>query len=209
MPTLRLLLASALLSGSAALAIGSPASVAPPRVSQPVVMAALPDNERVACVLLAGGSGKRMGAKDSSGKALPKQFLELDGKSVLQISLELLQTVDNLDRLVIVLAPEFRDLDFIAAARTTDPRIVFADPGTERQNSVENGLALVDATCTLVAIHDAARPLVTLDEIRRCLADAAEHGAAVRASRHRALHIENWCGRVLLLISPVLNTTAS
>jgi 2-C-methyl-D-erythritol 4-phosphate cytidylyltransferase len=152
-------------------------------------MAALPESERVAAVLLAGGSGKRMGARDSSGKAMPKQFLELQGKSVLQLSLELLQKVDNLDRLVIVLAPEFRDLNFVAAASAADSRIVFADPGTERQNSVENGLAKVDAGCTLVAVHDAARPLVTLDEIHRCLADAAEHGAAVRgqARPHSAL----------------------
>jgi 2-C-methyl-D-erythritol 4-phosphate cytidylyltransferase len=110
---------------------------------------------------------------------MPKQFLELQGKSVLQLSLELLQKVDHLDLLVIVLAPEFRELDFVAAAAAADSRIIFADPGVERQNSLENGLAKVGSECTLVAVHDAARPLVTLDEIHRCLADAAEHGAAV------------------------------
>eukprot|EP00962_Isochrysis_galbana_P028872 scaffold9162_cov108-Isochrysis_galbana.AAC.4 len=180
MPTPTLLLLAALFRGGAAFAIGWPATVLSSRGSEVVRMAALPESERVAAVLLAGGSGKRMGAKDSSGKAMPKQFLELQGKSVLQLSLELLQKVDNLDLLVIVLAPEFRELDFLAAASATDSRIVFADPGAERQNSVENGLAKVGTDCTLVAVHDAARPLVTLDEIHRCLADAAEHGAAVR-----------------------------
>lgn len=138
-------------------------------------------SERVAAVLLAGGSGKRMGATDSKGKPMPKQFLELDGKSVLQLSIELLQRVEGLAKLVVVLAPEFRTLDFVAAAADADERIVFAPPGAERQNSVENGLAMVDDSCTLVAVHDAARPLVTLDEIHRCLDDAAEHGAAVSA----------------------------
>uniref|UniRef100_A0A7S3TVA7 2-C-methyl-D-erythritol 4-phosphate cytidylyltransferase, chloroplastic n=2 Tax=Choreotrichia TaxID=141411 RepID=A0A7S3TVA7_9SPIT len=138
-------------------------------------------SERVAAVLLAGGSGKRMGATDSKGKPMPKQFLELDGKSVLQLSIELLQRVEGLAKLVVVLAPEFRTLDFVAAAADADERIVFAPPGAERQNSVENGLAMVDDSCTLVAVHDAARPLVTLDEIHRCLDDAAEHGAAVLA----------------------------
>lgn len=35
--------------------------------------------------------------------------------------------------------------------------------------------------CTLVAIHDSARPLVKLDDVHKCLADGATHGAAVLA----------------------------
>lgn len=135
---------------------------------------ALPAEEKCSFVLLAGGSGSRMKADR------PKQFLDLLGKPVLQWDLELLLDIDGIDRVVLVIAEEFRSMDFLKPY-ASNPRLSFADPGKERQNSVENGLAGVSDDCTLVAIHDAARPLVTRDSIYRCFSDAAEHGAAVLA----------------------------
>jgi len=139
-----------------------------------VGMAALPPEERVAVILLAGGSGKRMGADR------PKQFLELQGKPVLQHSLELLLQTAQLETLVMVIAEEFRSLDFLAGA-VADERVRFAAPGAERQDSVSNGLDQVPDTCTLVAVHDAARPLVSIEAVNTCLADASVHGAAALA----------------------------
>lgn len=136
--------------------------------------AALAADERVGVVLLAGGSGKRMQASQ------PKQFLELRGEPVLAHSLRLLLSVDQLERLVLVISQEFAALPFVADA-LADPRVTRADPGKERQDSVLSGLQQVPPTSTLVAVHDAARPLVTLDAVHRCLADAATHGAAVLA----------------------------
>jgi len=141
--------------------------------SRPVT-AALPEGEKCSLVLLAGGSGSRMKADR------PKQFLDLLGKPVLQWDLELLLGIKELDRVVLVIAEEFRELDFLKPF-ASDERLVFASPGKERQNSVENGLAGITEDCTLVAIHDAARPLVTIDAIERCFADAAKHDAAVLA----------------------------
>jgi len=135
---------------------------------------ALPAGEKCSMVLLAGGSGSRMKADR------PKQFLDLLGKPVLQWDLELLLGIEGIDRVVLVIAEQYRDMEFLAPY-LDDPRLHFALPGEERQNSVENGLAQVSDDCTLVAIHDAARPLVTLDSIYKCFSDAAEHGAAVLA----------------------------
>jgi 2-C-methyl-D-erythritol 4-phosphate cytidylyltransferase len=135
---------------------------------------ALPAGEKCSVVLLAGGSGSRMKADR------PKQFLDLLGKPVLQWDLELLLGIPAIERVVLVIAAEFREMEFLRPAKA-DARLVFAEPGAERQNSVENGLAQVAEGCTLVAIHDAARPLVTLDAIYRCFADAAQHDAAVLA----------------------------
>ena len=140
----------------------------------PSVVAALPANEKCSFVLLAGGSGSRMKADR------PKQFLDLLGKPVLQWDLELLLSIEGIDRIVLVISEEFRQLPFLEKFKS-DKRLVFAQPGKERQNSVENGLAGIADDCTLVAIHDAARPLVTLDAIERCFADAAAHDAAVLA----------------------------
>ena len=57
--------------------------------------------------------------------------------------------------------------------------MTFADPGAERQDSVKSGLDSCPEDAALVAIHDAARPLVTPDEIYSVFGDAREHGAAV------------------------------
>ena len=82
---MRVLLAIGALPVSAALHVGMARRA--PRIDC-VRMSAVPDSEVVAAVLLAGGSGKRMGA------AMPKQFLPLEGKPVLQRSLELLQQIE-------------------------------------------------------------------------------------------------------------------
>ena len=138
-------------------------------------MASVPEGEVVAVVLLAGGSGSRMKADR------PKQFLELRGKPVLEHSIDLLLGVQQMICLVLVIAEEFRSLDFVVAAAARDSRLTFADPGKERQDSVSNGLDAVPPECTIVAVHDAARPLVTLDAVHTCISDGAEHGAAVLA----------------------------
>lgn len=156
------------------LAMARPAASVARSALTAVRMAELPASEKVGVVLLAGGSGSRMKADR------PKQFLELRGKPVLAHSLELLLGVKQLEKLVLVIAPEFRDMDFLAPF-AADQRVSFADPGAERQDSVSSGLDSVPPECTLVAVHDAARPLVTLDAVHECLADASAHGAAVLA----------------------------
>jgi len=64
-----------------------------------------------------------------------------------------------------------------------DGKIAFANPGVERQGSVENGLnklvELAGESCKYVAVHDSARPLVSVEEITNVVSDAREHGAAV------------------------------
>ena len=124
----------------------------------------------VAVVLLAGGVGKRMGAP------MPKQYLELGGKPIAAHSLVVFAGLPEVGEVVVVCEPEYREL-FLAHAGGRE--IKFALPGAERQDSVQSGLAEASPGATLVAVHDSARPLVTPAEIRACLADAAEHGAAV------------------------------
>lgn len=62
-----------------------------------------------------------------------------------------------------------------------DPRLTFCPGGTCRAESVRNGLARVHAGIEWIAIHDAARPLISQAVIDRTLAAAIEHGAAVPA----------------------------
>ncbi|CAM9790223.1 unnamed protein product [Discosporangium mesarthrocarpum] len=131
----------------------------------------VPKVDKVAAVLLAGGVGKRMQADR------PKQFLELNGKPVLQHSLDLFLSLEGVHQIVMVLDEQYRDL--FQDLQQQEPRLVFADPGKERQDSVYNALQQVVEGTSVVCIHDAARPLVTKDCVYKVLSDAEQHGAAV------------------------------
>ncbi|CAM9148004.1 unnamed protein product [Laminaria digitata] len=93
----------------------------------------------------------------------PKQFLELQGETVLEHSLKLFLSLKGVSQLVLVLDERYRPM--LEDLQGREPRLVFADPGTERQDSVYNALQKVDVDASLVCIHDAARPLATKDSV--------------------------------------------
>ena len=129
------------------------------------------DLRDIGVILLAGGKGKRMKAN------VPKQFLDILGKPVFLRSLEIFTKMRCVSNIVIVLDESYRHEYSDIISR--DQRISWADPGVERQGSVFNGLKEIPDTCTLVAVHDSARPLVTQKEVETVLYDATMHGAAV------------------------------
>ena len=55
------------------------------------------------------------------------------------------------------------------------------DGGAERHESVQNGLAALLYTPEFVAVHDGARPLITVEQISRCIQTAREYGASASA----------------------------
>jgi 2-C-methyl-D-erythritol 4-phosphate cytidylyltransferase len=162
--------------------------------------------ENVGFVLLAGGKGSRMKAD------MPKQFLELKGKPILKHSLELF--LDELPQacggthkccVALVLDPMYQP-EYAYLKDKYPNRFVFANPGEERQGSVENGLdALVNLTNSdvqFVAIHDSARPLVTIKEIWHVVQDAKEVGAAVLGVPCKATIKESADGSTVLRTIP-------
>lgn len=128
--------------------------------------------KNVGVVLLAGGKGKRMKS------SVPKQFFKVLGKPVFLRSLDVFKSLgDVVSSIAIVLDESFRpEYEYILQE---DDRICWADPGTERQDSVFNGLSKIPDSSSIVAIHDSARPLVTNEEVMACLADGIKYGAAV------------------------------
>jgi 2-C-methyl-D-erythritol 4-phosphate cytidylyltransferase len=138
--------------------------------------------QRAAIVLLAAGSGRRVGAAQN------KVLLPLDGVPVLAHSVRTALGVEGVHRLVVVLRPEDRVAVSAALAPVLGPHDVWlVDGGSERHHSEARALdALreeIDAgEITVVALHDAARPLASADLFRRVLGTAAEHGAAVPAT---------------------------
>jgi len=132
-------------------------------------MSAVPADS-VSVVLLAGGVGKRMGAK------LPKQYIKLGGKEIALYSLELFAGMEHVSEIVVVCEEEWEDL--FRGAGIGKP-LKFARPGKERQDSCFNGFSAIRDGAALVAIHDSARPLLTPEDALNCFNDAQEHGTAV------------------------------
>ena len=163
----------------------------------------------VGFVVLAGGKGSRMKA------SMPKQFLELRGAPILHYSLDLF-----LERLpaflvandksapplvVLVMDPSYQP-EYQPIVDRYQGRLAFALPGMERQGSVENGLSklveLSEGKCTYAAIHDSARPLVTIKEVCDVVADAKKTGAAVLGVPCKATIKESEDGETVLRTIP-------
>ncbi|BCX82288.1 2-C-methyl-D-erythritol 4-phosphate cytidylyltransferase [Methylomarinovum caldicuralii] len=121
---------------------------------------------RCFAVVPAAGSGKRMGA------AVPKQYLELLGRPVLQHTLERLLAVAAVERVVVALAAD--DPRWPALLAASDPRVMTTIGGAERGDSVLAGLRALAAEAgpdDWVMVHDAARPCLRPDDVEKLLAE--------------------------------------
>lgn len=130
----------------------------------------------VSVILLSAGTGKRMKA------SIPKQYLKLLGREIALRSLDVFLACNSVTEIVVVCADEYRSLfeQHVESLGLKDvPKILFANGGKERQDSVANGLAKVSSD--LVAVHDGARPLVTVEEVEHVIGEAREFGAALLA----------------------------
>ena len=122
-------------------------------------------------IVVAAGSGSRLGRRE------PKALVPIAGKPLLVWTLQAMAT-DRFRRIVVVAPPDRVDeFSGLVGARA---RVVAG--GATRSTSVRCGFqALAAADGDIVAVHDAARPLVTADEVEAVLRAAAETGAAIAA----------------------------
>lgn len=124
-----------------------------------------------AVIVVAAGSGKRFGSE------VPKQYLVLNGASVIRHCVQTFNDHPDID----IVQPVIRmsDLDDLTAALNGLEYAPAVEGGEERQDSVRNGLAaLIDMKPDRVLIHDGARPLVDFAMLDRLLA-ALETSSAV------------------------------
>ena len=121
----------------------------------------------VGVVVPAAGSGTRMGGTR-------KPFLELDGEPLLVHALRPFLRDDRVVSVVVSLAPQ--DVDEITDwIRRLDDRIKLVKGGVNRTESVRNAVSVLPTSLDVIAIHDAARPLVTSAIVGECI-DLANAG---------------------------------
>ena len=123
-------------------------------------------------IVLAGGSGSRMGAQRN------KVLLKLAGKPVIVRAVD---AFTNLVDVVILVSREEDIPDMRAAMAAANLPVTIVAGGDSRQSSVWNGLCALPESCTHVLIHDGARCLVDEGTIRRCMASVENHGTGVAA----------------------------
>lgn len=128
----------------------------------------------VAAIIAAGGRGLRLGTP------VPKQFIEICGRSMLDRSLDAFETSERVSELIVVLPPEMIENPPASLDVVRKP-LRLAAGGATRQESVANGFALVSDLADVIVVHDAARPFVTPALISRTIDAAIETGAAIAA----------------------------
>ena len=126
----------------------------------------------VAVILACGGSSTRMGGKN-------KLFMPLGDITVIERTILAFDNIDEVREIILCGGEDFRE-NFVKSVHLDfKKQIKFAKGGKTRQTSVFNGFETVSEDCSLVCIHDGARPLVNADTIRSAFADAVKYGSAV------------------------------
>src|SRR5579872_492213 len=124
-------------------------------------------------IIVAGGTGSRM------QRPTPKQFDLLKGKPVIVYSIEKFLAFSKDMQIIVALNPVYFELFSSIQKEFKLPEITLAGGGETRFHSVKNGLQEVHEKATIVAIHDAARPLVNLQTIKNTFAEAEKNDAAI------------------------------
>lgn len=114
-------------------------------------------------IIVAAGSGSRFGG------AVPKQFIEVAGRRIVDWSVRVAASVS--DGVVVVLPPS-GDYPDLAPCETAEIRTV--PGGNSRSASVRAGLTAVPEDAKVVLVHDAARPLASRAVFERVIAAVAD-----------------------------------
>ena len=119
-------------------------------------------------IIAAAGSGSRMGNSEN------KIFLDIDGVPMIKATVDKFTCIDGIKEIII--AYNKSDLKRIKEI-LSDYDVVYVEGGATRTQSVSN--ALKNVTCPYVLVHDAARPFVSKELIKRIMDKTVECGACI------------------------------
>ena len=144
----------------------------------------------VGAVIAAAGSSSRMGGRDKLAEPLA-------GIPVILRTLAAVEAVPEI-REIVVVTREDRVEEYRRLLGQCSRLRAVVPGGSTRQESVRNGVRALSPDCTLAAIHDGARPLVTPEVFARCIEAARSCGAATAAVPVKdTIKLADEAGRVL------------
>ncbi len=125
-------------------------------------------------IIVAGGSGKRIKGN------IPKQFIDVNGKPLIVYTIEKFLTYNpEINMGVVVHKDYLQHMNDLLKKHFPNKNITTTIGGDTRFYSVKKGLELIENSNAVVGIHDAARPIVSIDTIKRCYEAAAQKGNAI------------------------------
>lgn len=125
-------------------------------------------------IILASGKGERFGAE------MPKQFTVICNKTILEHSVEIFEQNDNIDGIIVVITPEYKQqAEKILAKYKKIIKII--NGGETRKDSSYIGINSIKETEANVLIHDCARPLLSQSTLNQCLITMEKYNAAAVA----------------------------
>lgn len=134
------------------------------------------DGKKVFVIIGAAGSGKRMGAP------VPKQFLKINGKTILEETVQKFRDSSVVDDITVVTAAEYVSL---CEKLFCGGGVSVVAGGKERQDSIGNALDSLAGRGVsdddIVLVHDGVRPYCSQELIQRVAKDATEKGAVIAA----------------------------
>ena len=145
----------------------------------------MPDSEygTFSLILAAAGRSSRFSREGSSDPAVKKTFAHLGGKPVWLRCVEKFASRDDVVQIIIVIAPD--DITWFRKYYMSDINrmlLLVVQGGENRVDSIRNALVSVTAKADFVAVHDAARPCVSAQEIAAVFKAAKKAGAALLAA---------------------------
>jgi len=128
----------------------------------------------LSAILVAGGSSQRMG--------FDKLFAVIAGEPVIAHPIRAFERATSVDEIVVVAREDRHDeIRKISRDRGFKKVLSIVPGGERRQDSVRAGLDRINRDAKYVAVHDAARPLITPKQIERAFEQCRIHGAAALA----------------------------
>lgn len=124
-------------------------------------------------VILASGTGSRFGSK------LPKQFVRLAGKPIIQYTIEVFNASKLIDEIIIVTKEDYiDDVHLIINAQNYQKVSKVIAGGTERYDSTLAAINAIQDAEANILIHDAVRPFISQSIINGCIS-ALDHANVV------------------------------
>lgn len=124
-------------------------------------------------IIVAGGIGSRMGASQ------PKQFLMLGEKPILAHTIDKFLAIPNIKIILTLPRDHFDKWNSIQLNYLPNAQITVVEGGETRFHSVLKGLSQIKEKDSLVAIHDAVRPLIKVKTIKASFETAEKNNSAV------------------------------
>lgn len=132
--------------------------------------------QQLALIIPAAGKGNRM------GNEVPKPYLKIGGKTILEYTLSGFQGVSGLGEVIVSTSGTYlEETEKLLNELFPDITTHAVLGGKERQDSIRNALKKISGKTGLIAVHDAVRPFVNKEDIEKCISEAVRWGGAVLA----------------------------